>query len=414
MIGSVIIESFCVCVCFGGQEMDNSKNKQNENLSVNKMGKSIRKSPLNQPNSIFNTTFISGRHHQPYPQVVYNINKDDFKEVVQKLTGSPSHVRPPPQSHNSPKPQSTRLQRIRPPPLSNVRSPAPVAPQLVPFNNALLPGGPPAPPPQFIQPSHTPFQGDMTWANNNNVVAESPISAYMRYFQNSVVDHPGSMGDQFQPQPQSYSYPPHTQIPAGNVLQVLQPQPQPYPTLQTQVPSNVLQLQPQPHPPQTQVPAGNVLQPHSPSSALFPNPPDPILHSPRSNGIIVPMNATNPTLPMNANSSSGDQSNPFVPGFPSPQTNEPPILPSPTSQFPLPSPPDYNYMNILSPGSLYPPLLSPGTIEFISSLIPNFPLSPYSQPEILGPGAQPPLSPGLFPMSPTGLFPITSPRWGDE
>ncbi|KAL5982283.1 hypothetical protein ACLOJK_016354 [Asimina triloba] len=76
---------------------------------------------------------------QPPPQQqppVYNINKNDFRDVVQKLTGSPAHERfsTPPPIH-PPKPPSSRLQRIRPPPLAHVSNrPAPSA-QLPLFNH---------------------------------------------------------------------------------------------------------------------------------------------------------------------------------------------------------------------------------------------------------------------------------------
>ncbi|KAL0440005.1 UNVERIFIED_CONTAM: VQ motif-containing protein 9 [Sesamum latifolium] len=57
---------------------------------------------------------------QPQPQSqqppVYNINKNDFRDVVQKLTGSPAHERnptPSPPATQS-RPPSSRLQRIRP------------------------------------------------------------------------------------------------------------------------------------------------------------------------------------------------------------------------------------------------------------------------------------------------------------
>ncbi|KAK7386668.1 hypothetical protein VNO78_27002 [Psophocarpus tetragonolobus] len=301
--------------------MDNSKNRHDDNLGVNKLGKNIRKSPLHQTNygSNNNNNINGGKQQQPQPQV-YNISKNEFRDIVQQLTGSPSQD---PQSkhpqNSSPKPQSMRLQKIRPPPLPYVRPP-------VPYNNNM-----PVRPSQFRQPSPNP----MPHPN----IAESPISAYMRYLEHSITD-PGSRGTQIQPLP--------------------------------------------------------------PSNALLPNPHlHPMLPSPRLNAPFVPLNATNPPPP-NPNPTTM----PAV--VPSPQTNGPPILPSPTSQFLLPSP--TAYMNFLSPHSGYPPLLSPG-IQFPSPFPSNFPLSPFAQSGILGPGPQPPLSPGMFPLSPSGFFPITSPRW---
>ncbi|KAK7252476.1 hypothetical protein RIF29_36441 [Crotalaria pallida] len=347
--------------------MDNSKNKtNNDSLGVNKMGKNIRKSPLHQPNFGNN----NAARQQPQPQV-YNISKNDFRDIVQQLTGSPSHSQdhPPRPPNNPPKPQSMRLQKIRPPPLTPInrpRMPQPMpvyttppqipynnAPPPIPYNNAI-----PRPPAQLGQPSPTPLQpftpGDI-WANTT----ESPISAYMRYLQNSMSE-PSPWGNQPQQHPN-----PH-------------PHPHPHPHPQPQVPGSV-QHQP-------------------PSSALLPNPPMPAFPSPRFNGPpMPPMNAGNhPPVPSN---------------LPSPQANGPPLLPSPTSQFLLPSP--SGYMNLLSPRSPYP-LLSPG-IQFPSPLTPNFPFSPIAQSGILGPGPQHPPSPGImFPLSPSGFFPISSPRWRDH
>ncbi|CAL5359608.1 unnamed protein product [Camellia sinensis] len=284
-----------------------AKNRHNDHLGVNKMGKNIRKSPLHQPN------FANSARQQPQPQV-YNINKNDFRNIVQQLTGSPSQEPLPRPPNNPPKPPSMRLQKIRPPPLTPINRPPirihpPPPPQAPPMPAAPIPYGNPfvRPPAQFGQPSPTmlpPFTpGDSVWPNT----AESPISAYMRYLQNSIID--------------SGPRQPHPQVPG-------------------------------------------------PSSGLLPNPHVP-LSSPRMSG-------------------------------------PPPLLPSPTSQFLLPSP--SGFLNLLSPRSPYP-LLSPG-YQFPPPLTPNFAFSPMAQPGLLGPGPQPPLSPGIaFPLSPSGFFPISSPGW---
>ena len=166
--------------------MDESTNRHNDNLGVNKMGKNIRKSPLHQPNygNNNNSSMNGGRQQQQQPQPqpqVYNISKNDFRDIVQQLTGSPSQSqdhpqsKPPQNQNNSPKPQSMRLQKIRPPPLPYVRPPL----------HTTLPAARPA---HFRQqPSPNP-----------NNIAESPISAYMRYLEHSITD-PTSRGAQFQP-----------------------------------------------------------------------------------------------------------------------------------------------------------------------------------------------------------------------
>lgn len=108
--------------------------------------------------------------HPPQQQQppVYNINKSDFRDVVQKLTGSPAHAAtpaapaPPPPIH-APKPASSRLQRIRPPPLAQLSTRPPSL-----LNSAVNPLSPLPPLPTC------------------HAAAESPISAYMRFLHNSV------------------------------------------------------------------------------------------------------------------------------------------------------------------------------------------------------------------------------------
>ncbi|XP_059656794.1 protein HAIKU1-like [Cornus florida] len=303
--------------------MDNSnysRNRQNDNLGVNKIGKNIRKDSFHQPNFANTTT-----RQQPQPQI-YNINKNDFRNVVQQLTGSPSHEPLPRPPYNPPKPPSLRLQRIRPPPLTPLNRPqipihppppaqAPPPPTaVVPYNNAF------PRPAQFGPPSPTMLRppGDSVWANTPG---ESPISAYMRYLQNSILNSGSRQSqDQHQPQPQ--------------------------------VPGHFHAQQPSP--------------------GLLPNPGVPPLPSPRMNG-------------------------------------PPSLLPSPTSQFLLPSP--SGFLNLFSPRSPNP-IHSP-RYQFPPPFTPNFSFSPMAQSGILGPGPQPPPSPGTaFPLSPS-FFSFPSPRWRD-
>ncbi|CAN4078207.1 unnamed protein product [Withania somnifera] len=349
---------------------DRSNNRSLDYLGVNKLGKNIKKSPIHQPN--FNNA--NGARQQPQPQV-YNINKNDFRSIVQQLTGSPSpsqepQPRPP---HNPPKPPSMRLQKIRPPPLAPINRPRipmhphPPAPMPSPgqpaagvaYNNNFAR---PPPPPQYGQPSPPmlpPFTPGDVWANT----AESPISAYMRYLQNSIMD-PGTKLTESQPQGPTYS------------------------------------------------------QVHPPSFGLLPNPSMPPLPSLRMNcPPLLPSPRTNgpPSLP------SPRMSGPHPP-FPSPRVNDPPpplpspgingptFLPSPTSQFLLQSP--TGFFSLFSPRSPYL-LLSPG-MQHPPPLTPNFSFSHMAQPGILGPGPQFPPSPGYgFPLSPSGFSPMTSPRWRD-
>lgn len=289
-----------------------SRSKHNEHLGVNKIGKNIRKSPLHQPN--FGNT--NTNRPQPQPQV-YNISKNDFRNIVQQLTGSPSHESLPRPTHNPPKPPSMRLQKIRPPPLMPINSRPPHMHSQAPHH--IPPPGPvplsaQAPyhnsygrPPQFSQPSPTPMQpGDSAWSNT----AESPISAYMRYLQNSIMD-----SDSRQPQGQ--------------------------PQLHPQGPG---QVQSQP----------------SPWSGLLPSPTFPPLASPRMNGA-GPALLPSPTSQFLLPSPSG-----FM-NMPSPRSPYP--LFSPGSQFPPPLTPNFPFSpmsGLLGPGP-QPPPLSPGIL---------FPLSP--------------------------------------
>ncbi|CAH8364921.1 unnamed protein product [Eruca vesicaria subsp. sativa] len=128
--------------------MDDQRNNDthhHHHLGLNKIGKSIRKDPSNQQNQ------------QQNPQALfYNINKTDFRSIVQQLTGlgSASSVNPP-QSTNPPKPPNSRLVKVRPAPLTQVNHP----------------------------PLPLPVKSDPVAAETVRPVnpAESPISAYMRY-----------------------------------------------------------------------------------------------------------------------------------------------------------------------------------------------------------------------------------------
>ncbi|XP_038703217.1 VQ motif-containing protein 9-like [Tripterygium wilfordii] len=152
----------------------------------------IHQQPLSQPPQLSQaetqtqTHDLQQQQHQP---PVYNINKNDFRDVVQKLTGSPAHERfstPPPIL--PPKAPSSRLQRIRPSPLANVSNRPPpllnnaIQPQqhqplatINPLATATAPGG-------FIQFPGAPLS-PLPPLPSVHGAAESPVSAYMRFFQ---------------------------------------------------------------------------------------------------------------------------------------------------------------------------------------------------------------------------------------
>ncbi|KAF8103527.1 hypothetical protein N665_0188s0458 [Sinapis alba] len=123
-----------------------------------------------------------GNLHQHQPPV-YNINKNDFRDVVQKLTGSPAHERisaPPQQPIHHPKAQqSSRLHRIRPPPLAHVINRPPGL-----LNNAIIP--PPGNWSGGFVPRPTAPLSPLPPLPPVHAAAESPVSSYMRYLQNSM------------------------------------------------------------------------------------------------------------------------------------------------------------------------------------------------------------------------------------
>ncbi|KAM7258252.1 hypothetical protein ACFE04_013993 [Oxalis oulophora] len=154
-------------------------------------------------------------HHQP---PVYNIHKNDFRAVVQRLTGLPvveqqqQHQQQQQQPQlrnynmagmvNAPRPSSSRLQRIRPPPLAHFANRPP--PQMniignhIQNHNAMM----------HINIAAANFSGFMlrgmapmgsmepqsplpAFPGVPNTAAESPVSAYMRFVQN---DSSGGFG----------------------------------------------------------------------------------------------------------------------------------------------------------------------------------------------------------------------------
>ncbi|XP_024628848.1 protein HAIKU1-like [Medicago truncatula] len=246
--------------------MEKSK-KLNENLGVNKIGKTIKNNPFQQTNDFGNNIITSGG----YP---YSMPKDKF------------------------------YNKNRPPPLSIVRPPVPVqatsyvAPPQPPYN---------APPRHPLQPINDPHLVD----SQNNLV-ESPISAFMRDFQDYMKNYDNSTrSNQFQ------SYPSQSQVLNNNNVQSQQ---QHYPM------GNNNQLVNCFHTSQANG-SNQLVNGFAPSQTYLSNPS-------------VSLNATNPNIPMNVSSQ-------LVTGFPSSQTTDPL---SSTSEFLSPSP--TNNLNLLSPPSV--------------------------------------------------------------
>ncbi|AET03298.1 hypothetical protein MtrunA17_Chr8g0366781 [Medicago truncatula] len=170
--------------------MEKSKNHWNKKFGVNKMGnKNIRNSHLQHA---INIGITSGKHNYLKPKV-YHIHKDDFKSFIQHVTGKQSN-------ELKSMVETTRLDKIRPPPLSiarplvpiHVSAPTFVAPPQVSYNPLSEP----------LKPIIDPPLVDMSCNN----FLESPISAFMRNFQDSTMNQNTSRCNQFQP------YPPQTQV----------------------------------------------------------------------------------------------------------------------------------------------------------------------------------------------------------
>lgn len=321
--------------------MENLRNWKNENMGVNKIGKTIKKNSSQQSIDFGNNGITSGKHHYPQPKI-HHIHRDDFKSFVMQTTGRESNGPTRTQF------EFTRLQQNRPPPLANVRPlvrfPMQPQPPRVSYINGLT-----VPP---LQPISGPPIFDNSW---NNFV-ESPLSAFMREFQDLTNYYDGgpSRGNHIQ------SYPPPPQQPMINNVNVnVQFQPQYFP-IQTQMVNNVEHY--------------NL---SSASNQTFSNP-----------NPSVSMNiASNQTFPMN----TGNQ---FLNNFPPSQAN---YSMSPTSGYLLASP--TQKVNVQSPKSPYRPLLSPSIFSSPSS--PDYPFEPYLHNEILSPEPPSPLSAGIFPFTST-------------
>ncbi|KAL3733113.1 hypothetical protein ACJRO7_022607 [Eucalyptus globulus] len=319
---------------------------------LNKMSHKISKPPLkkhpldslpNQPDQSLTQSPAAVNQNQPAQQLqappppqppqqppVYNINKNDFRDVVQKLTGSSAHERaptpPPPQPPQqqqqqlpvqASKPPSSRLHRIRPPPLVQlINRPNGLVPQqqqqqqqqqqssmlnpnmLHPMNslNATMnpnhvissgfnPMGRPAAPLSPLPP-----------LPSVHAAAESPVSAYMRRLQSSMpaVD----------PRPDQFTgFGPLAPLASPRWSNLAPPPPQPQQQQQQQVaaapgegsiptpPEPAAQLQ---LPPYSPMPFGCLNSPRSGYPLLSPG----FLFSPTSGQLGFPQLPLSPTVPV--------------------------------------------------------------------------------------------------------------------
>lgn len=224
-----------------------------------------------------NQSNLPPQQHQP---PVYNINKNDFRDVVQKLTGSPAHERlsaAPPPIH-PPKPQSSRLQRIRPPPLVQISNRPP------PLLNCAAPNTNPNSQSGFSIATGSLFHRPSAPLSplppfpTVHAAAESPVSAYMRYLQNSNSSVDPSNQKQFS------GFMPLAPLvsPRWNNLAAPQPPLPPQPPQQGTSSAT----------PQYQLPSSPL-----PFGCLSPRSPYPLMFSPNSGQFGLPLSPTVPAIP---------------------------------------------------------------------------------------------------------------------
>ncbi|KAK4758340.1 hypothetical protein SAY87_019641 [Trapa incisa] len=144
------------------------------------------------PDLTHSTAFPSFDHQDappPHQPPVYNINKSDFRDVVQRLTGAPPRdpSAQPPSAPPLPRPSvsTSRLHRIRPPPLAQIAArPSPMIHCAVdpPVPAAEISGNP------MLRPSEPPPMSPLPPLPGVHMAAESPVSAYMRRLRSSSSD----------------------------------------------------------------------------------------------------------------------------------------------------------------------------------------------------------------------------------
>ncbi|KAK4434218.1 VQ motif-containing protein 9 [Sesamum alatum] len=322
---------------FGNDSNSNSSSRDMFLKQVNKNSHQIAKPVRKPPTSAAPILDLNPRNPGPtHPQSqqppVYNINKNDFRDVVQRLTGSPAHERFPPQPPpvTQPRPPSSRLQRIRPPPLPQITN---RPPQLVPHpqNDAGQRG---AAQPQPFQP--------LPPLPSVHPPAESPISAYMRFLQSSASSPAPSplwnRGPPIGPRPDSL--PPQSEFGQRAPFS-------PLPPMESPVSAYMRFLQSSPYASSAPPPRGNGLGPPPPQ----PPPVPPHQQPPQQQPPLVPPQQPPPPAP------------PSSSAFPSPFPAMP-LSPLPFGWVPSPRSP----YGMLSPSFLFSPAGQFG--------LPQVPLSP--------------------------------------
>ncbi|KAK1406741.1 hypothetical protein QVD17_38349 [Tagetes erecta] len=229
---------------------------------IHKLSHKISKPPLRKQPFEFDNHHQHLHHHQPqlildesqpsnllhnqqqHQPPVYNVSKSDFRDVVQKLTGSPAHEKVQKPSAGEPvKPQSSRLQRIRPPPLEHIcNRPSAVSETLFQKQHLMVSNKLGSDNNMSSDPSFRPAGGvggnffprqhhhqplsPLPPLPTVHAAAESPISAYMRCIQSNVTGFTQPPVTQLQPSSSSPApdFPaPSSPLPFGCLPPMLSP-----------------------------------------------------------------------------------------------------------------------------------------------------------------------------------------------
>eukprot|EP00252_Welwitschia_mirabilis_P016748 TRINITY_DN370_c0_g2_i2.p1 TRINITY_DN370_c0_g2~~TRINITY_DN370_c0_g2_i2.p1 ORF type:complete len:287 (+),score=21.04 TRINITY_DN370_c0_g2_i2:262-1122(+) len=174
----------------GGASRNDSLNAKGNPLGISRSSHKIGKPVIKTRRNISQNFSQNEVPQSPQPQqpTVYNINKKDFRDLVQLLTGSQDAAPPPRTNRNSP---NSRLRKICPPPLNfrgapNASIQNPVSPSQ-PLNSTVLAQKTLS---SVNNSQPLPSAGSVSWPDSKSVV--SPALLYPRYLQTA----PSAAGEQ--------------------------------------------------------------------------------------------------------------------------------------------------------------------------------------------------------------------------
>eukprot|EP01018_Ginkgo_biloba_P024216 Gb_37025 [translate_table: standard] len=321
------------------------KSESHERSNHNHVG--INRSSTKIAKGANKRSIIAAPKHQQPP--VYNIDKNDFRNTVQRLTGSPAPAEPNPNPPaNAPKQPNARLHRIRPPPLSFAPPVSLISPIVSasasnlgpPANNGMMTTASvlqlPSDSPTFFSPLPPLTPRDEVWANTSEATNTDLTTLNSGFRQQP---------EQQQQQQNISAW--TDQIPSNNRLHFWHPNPNPNPASTAQFPP----MYPSPRTHFFPSPTAQFPLPSPGSQFTIPSP----LPSPGSQFPTAQFPLQNFQLPLSPNlffsPSPGSRF-----GFPSPLSTSPsPLFPSspgarfpPASSFTISSPGGFGTPNNLS------------------------------------------------------------------